>query len=70
MQNEGDFYKRKETDTIWWIKGGVGEWLFSFDRKKVYNMYRDYPHAMTPEEVAIFDKENPFWADYFADRKR
>jgi len=24
---------------------------------------------MTEEEVRIFDRENPFWSDFFSDRK-
>lgn len=64
------FYKEHESDKIWWLQTSeIGVWLFSFDKKKVYNMFKDYPHNMTPEEVAIFDKENPRWADYFSDRK-
>lgn len=70
MSDKKKFYKEKSTDHIWWIDdGSVGHWLFSFDRQKVYNMYRDYPHNMTPREVRIFDQENPFWAEYFKDRK-
>ena len=67
-----NFYKEKSTDKIWWIDDPdiCGEWLFSFDKKKIYNMFADYPHNMTKEEVKIFDKENPFWADFFKDRKR
>jgi hypothetical protein len=44
----------------------VGEWLFSFDKKKIYNMFRDYPQELTNEEKDIFDKENPYWRDFFA----
>ncbi len=70
MKGNGRFYKENPSDKIWWLDDkSIGHWLFSFDRKKVYNMYRDYPHAMTPEEVRIFDRENPFWAEYFKDRK-
>lgn len=65
-----DFYHRNPGDHIWWKDTeDCGKWLFSFDRQKVYNMYRDYPHNMTPREVRIFDQENPFWAEYFKDRK-
>lgn len=64
------FWKENPSDRVWWTHNGqVGVWLFSFDRKKVYNLFRDYPHAMTPEEVRIFDRENPFWAEYFKDRR-
>lgn len=64
------FYKEHPGDQIWWLTPDqVGVWEFSFDRKKIYSMYRDYPHAMTPEEVRIFDRENPYWAEYFKDRR-
>lgn len=67
---KGKFYKENPSDKIWWLDdGSIGNWQFSFDRKKVYSMFRDYPHAMTPEEVSIFDKENPFWAEFFKNRK-
>ena len=66
-----EFYKEQDTDRIWWLPSDeVGVWLFSFDKVKVYNMFQDYPDGMTPEEVRIFDEENPRWAEYFADRKR
>ena len=66
-----DFYKNNDTDKVWWVDhDSIGEFLFSFDKKKIYNLYRDYPHNMTKEEVALFDKENPHWADFFADRKK
>lgn len=70
MKGDG-FYKNNPTDKIWWkdTPDVVGEFLFSFDKKKVYNLFADYPHSMTEDEVRIFDKENPFWAEYFKDRK-
>lgn len=66
-----EFYKKNENDKIWWVdnKEQVGEHLFSFDKKKVFNLFRDYPYKLTSEEKEIFDKENPYWADYFKDRK-
>ena len=47
----------------------VGHHLFSFDKKKIYNLFADYPHNLTTEEKEIFDKENPFWKDFFLDRQ-
>lgn len=65
------FYKEKASDLIWWVdtsdKDGV--FLFSFDKKTIYNLFADYPHKLTPEQKAIFDKENPYWADFFKDRQ-
>ncbi len=62
-----NWYKNNPTDVIWWkdTSDGVGEWLFSFDKKTVFNMFADYPKALTPEQKQIFDKENPEWADFF-----
>ncbi len=50
--------KNNPTDVIWWkdTPDGVGEWLFSFDKKTVFNMFADYPKALTPEQKQIFDK--------------
>lgn len=65
-----EFYKKNDNDTIWWVnnRDTVGEHLFSFDKQKVFNLFRDYPHELTPEEKEIFDKENQFWANFFKDR--
>lgn len=69
MQNK--WFKNEETDTIWWLDNGdekKGIFIFSFDQKKKYNLFEDYPHNMTPEEVVIFNNENPFWQDFFKER--
>lgn len=72
LPNNIEFYKENNTDKVWWVdnsdKDGVFE--FSFDKKKIYNLFRDYPHELTPEEKAIFDKENPYWKKFFADRQK
>lgn len=67
LEGYSDFYKNNEESKIWWIdKIDVrGELLFSFDQQKIYNLFLDYPHNMTEEEVRIFDRENPFWRDFF-----
>lgn len=65
------FYKNNPTDAIWWVDNEEevkGEWLFSFDKKEVFNMFADYPHKLTADQKKIFDKENPYWADFFKDR--
>lgn len=69
MERSDKFYKNNEGDVIWWIDSECkGEWLFSFDKKKVFNMFADYPDKLTPEQKRIFDKENPEWAEFFSDR--
>ncbi len=64
----GDFYKDDDS-LIWWIDELViidgryervlSRFLFSFDKVKIYDYHKDYPHNMTAEEVEIFDKEYP-----------
>ena len=46
-----------------------GEFLFTFDGERVFNLFRDYPHELTVEQKEVFDKENPSWADFFKDRQ-
>ena len=67
-----DFYKENANDLIWWVDNYDvrGEYLFSFDKKIIYNLFRDYPVNLTKEQKEIFDKENPFWADFFKDRTK
>lgn len=62
-----NFYKKNPEDTIWWVEnpGIKGEHLFTFDKNKIYNLFKDYPHNLTKEEKEMFDKENPYWKDYF-----
>jgi hypothetical protein len=71
MAQLNNFYKNSPSDSVWWLNNPdkIGEWLFSFDKKEVFNMFRDYPHKLTAEQKAIFDKENPYWADFFKDRQ-
>jgi hypothetical protein len=62
------FYKNNENDKIWWadqigIKGGF---FFSFDKKKIFSLFKDYPQNLTKEQKELFDLENPEWARYFA----
>ena len=66
----GKFYKEHPDDIIWWkdTSDKDGEFVFSFDKKKEINMFRDYPHELSAEQKKIFDRENPFWADFFKDR--
>lgn len=72
--NEKDTYfkKKNESDIIWWVHNPeeFGKHEFSFDKIKIYNLFRDYPHELSDEEIEIFDRENPYWADYFKNRKQ
>ena len=72
IEGMSNFHKDGKTSQVWWVEriDSVGEFLFSFDRKKIYNLFADYPHNLTEDEIEIFDKENPYWADFFRDRKK
>lgn len=71
MEQSNKFYKNNKDDVIWWVDNQEtkGEFMFSFDQKHIFNMFRDYPHELTKEQKEIFDKENPYWADFFKDRQ-
>lgn len=71
MAGSGEFYKENPTDKVWRVDTSEsdGEFLFSFDGKTTFNLFRDYPWKLTPEEKAIFDAEYPFWKEFFADRR-
>lgn len=65
------FYKDNPTDAVWWVDDPEtrGVWEFSFDRKTVFNLFADYPAKLTPEQKETFDRENPYWQDFFKDRQ-
>ena len=64
------WYKNKPDDVIWWKETDTkGEFIFSFDRKTEFNLFRDYPHRMTEKQIKLFDREYPFWASFFEDRR-
>lgn len=71
ISDGGLFYKNNPNDIIWWkaTPGRIGEWIFSFDKKTCFNMFADYPYKLTPEQKEIFDKENPYWKEFFSDRQ-
>ena len=71
MEELNRLYKNNEQDEIWWVDASDrdGEWIFTFDKKNFFNLFADYPHKLTAEQKVIFDKENPFWADFFRDRR-
>lgn len=58
-----DFYKDNENSKIWRIDDmdSVGKFLFSFDKKTIYNFWKDYD-KLTAEQKAIFDEEFPTMA--------
>lgn len=68
-QAEFTWVKKKESDHVWWkAQKNIGDFEFSLDQKKVYNLFKDYPDKLTPEERAVFDAENPYWVDFFSGR--
>ena len=68
-KNKLGFFKINPSDkTIWVDIPNRRVIAFTFDKKKIFFLYQDYPHKLTPEEKEIFDKENPFWVDFFRGR--
>ena len=72
MDQSSKLYKNNPGDCISWVDNAdevKGEWIFTFDGKNFYNLFADYPHNLTKEEKEIFDRENPYWKDFFSDRQ-
>ena len=47
------FYKNNKNDSIWWLDNAddiKGEWEFTFDKKKFFNLFADYPHNLTQKK--------------------
>ena len=68
---EYEFYKNNESDRVWHVDqvGCVGPNLVSFDKKRILNLWPDYPWRFSKEEKELFDKDNPYWAEFFRDRQ-
>lgn len=63
-----EFCKDEDEDKIWWPETDrIGEFLFTFDKQTIFNLFVDYPHNLTPEQKEVFDKENPFWKNFFGE---
>lgn len=71
MSGRMAYRKNHKKDVIYWVDNCdfIGCHLFSFDKRKIYNLFRDYPYNLTAEQKEIFDRENPYWRDFFADRQ-
>ena len=70
MEQLNNYFKNNPGDAIWWVDTSEndGLFIFTFDKKEHFNMFQDYPNKLTADQKRIFDKENPFWADFFKDR--
>lgn len=63
------FWEKEEPDSkIWWLYDDSVTPVFSFDRVHKFYLFQDYPYKLTKEQKEIFDKENPYWADFFKSR--
>lgn len=64
------FYRNKRGDKIWRVDrvDEIGRIEVSFDKKKIYNLWTDYPSSA--EEIGIIKKEMPYWADFLRAEKK
>ncbi|WP_149554994.1 DUF7675 family protein [Treponema pectinovorum] len=63
-ENGFDFYKDNVYEKIWSVetsetRDSIGEFLFSFDKKNIFNFWTDYPEKLTVEQISIFKNEYP-----------
>lgn len=64
-----EFYKVDDENTMWSVRDGhIGPVLVSFDKKKIYNLWCDFPNEFTKDQIAIFKKEMPFWYNMLKSR--
>ena len=70
MPNKDRFFKLNDGDRVWWTVSGdrLGGQKFSFDKKKVYDLFKDYPEKLSVEEWLVFNAENEYWYNGFKDR--
>lgn len=71
MEQSNKWFKENPDDQIWWLDNAEdckGEFVFSFDKKEIFNLFSDYPEKLTPKQKEIFDDENPYWKEFFSDR--
>lgn len=62
--------KKTNVGNFRWIRNPQqkGERLFTFDGKRIFSLFEDYPYNLSYEERKVFDEINPFWAEFFKDR--
>ena len=65
-----EFYKENRGDKVWHVDfiKQRGMHAVSFDKKRILFLFGDYPLKFTPKQKELFDKENPYWANFFKDR--
>ncbi len=65
-----EFYKENRSDKVWHVDfiKQCGMHAVSFDKKRILFLFGDYPLKFTPKQKELFDKENPYWANFFKDR--
>lgn len=70
LEGTKNFYKKNRGDKIWWVDtiGVKGLLEISFDKKTILNLWQDYPEKFSKEQLELFAKENPYWADFFSSR--
>ena len=71
-EDDGSIWHIKEKGRrVWWEdRKDIGTLTVSFDRKKRYNLWTDYPDKFTEEEKNIFDSEEKYWANFFKGKSR
>ena len=60
-------FRKNRGDKVWWVEEDdvYGNMEFTFDKKKVYNLFRDYPEKLSVKEWMVFNEENPYWKNFF-----
>lgn len=46
----------------------IGQHYVTFDHQHFFNLFEEFPHKFTSEQIEIIRKEMPYWYDFFKDR--
>lgn len=62
IEDYENFSKENKDSRVWWTGklNEIGPLYISFDKKKIYNLFEDYPYNMTIEEIEILEKRRYF----------
>lgn len=74
-----EFYKSNKYGKIWNVSTGEiignelylerGPYYFTFDKKKIYNFWTDFPQELTLDELRTFALEKPIMAKRLSDKE-
>lgn len=62
-------WSKNKGSEVWWTNdtATIGSLQFSFDKEKIFYLFKDYPNNLAVEEKEKFDRSESFWVNFFED---